>query len=751
MRTILLACAIAVSAQAQPSAIITGRVLDASGAVIPGAAVEITPALRTVTGARGDYALRVPPGSHTMTVSAEGFQKSSRGPLSLQPGETLPLDITLEILAAAQQLTVTAKAPPLEGLHESEARNWREVLEIHEVRESSAKDAGEALARVEGLWKIRKGGIANDVALRGFQQDNINVLIDGARIYGACPNNMDPPAFHVDFAEVERVEVTKGVFDIRNQGSLGGAIQITSKQTEPGLIIKPGFSAGSFGFLNPSLAGSFMRGPVDLAAGYSYRRSLAYRDGAGRRFTHYANYRASEMDREAFAVGTGWFRFGFAPADGHRGQISYTRQNGGEVLYPYLQMDALYDNADRLSASYQAGWLRAESYFTRVKHWMTDEFRTSSLGAARPYGMGTFAATRALGGRLEAARGGWVAGVEGYRRNWNTTTTLRLAGQYADQSSIPKVSATAAGVYAQYRRDLLPSLLVTGAARLDTASTEARPSALNLDLYRAYHGSGGYARRDTNPSGHVLISWRLPRAVEVFAGAGHAVRIPDPQERYFGLKRMGSDWVGNPGLAPTQNTEVDFGINYRAGRFTLRPTVFFSRLRDFIVVSMQPRIHMAPGVMNTAARSFQNVDAGMRGAELSWSLALHRSLLLSGGASYTQGEKRSGGYLPEMPPLKSRAALRYGVRRFFAEVETLGSWRQDKVEPVLREERSPGYALLNCRAGIHSRRVNLAAGFDNLLNRYYYEHFSYQRDPFRTGSRVPEPGRSVFLTLESRF
>jgi len=104
-----------------------------------------------------------------------------------------------------------------------------------------------------------------------------------------------------------------------------------------------------------------------------------------------------------------------------------------------------------------------------------------------------------------------------------------------------------------------------------------------------------------------------------------------------------------------------------------------------------------------------------------------------------------------MPPLKSRAALRYGARTLFAEVETLGWWRQDRVDPVLGEERTPGYALLNFKAGIHSRHINLAAGVDNLLNRYYYEHFSYQRDPFRTGSRVPETGRSIFITLGSQF
>ena len=38
-----------------------------------------------------------------------------------------------------------------------------------------------------------------------------------------------------------------------------------------------------------------------------------------------------------------------------------------------------------------------------------------------------------------------------------------------------------------------------------------------------------------------------------------------------------------------------------------------------------------------------------------------------------------------------------------------------------------------------------------LSRRYYVEHLSYWRDPFRSGVRVPEPGRNVFANLAVRF
>jgi hypothetical protein len=63
-----------------------------------------------------------------------------------------------------------------------------ENLNIREVRESPARDIGEALQNIPGVSAFRKGAIANDIVLRGLQRDNINVLMDGVRVHGGCPS-----------------------------------------------------------------------------------------------------------------------------------------------------------------------------------------------------------------------------------------------------------------------------------------------------------------------------------------------------------------------------------------------------------------------------------------------------------------------------------------------------------------------------------------------------------------------------------
>ena len=78
--------------------------------------------------------------------------------------------------------------------------------------------------------------------------------------------------------------------------------------------------------------------------------------------TERSNFRPDAIGDDAFRIGTAWLKGGFAPRDGQQFDAGYTRQMGGTVLYPYLQMDALYDNADRANAAYRLRKLGAGAF-----------------------------------------------------------------------------------------------------------------------------------------------------------------------------------------------------------------------------------------------------------------------------------------------------------------------------------------------------------------------------------------------------
>ena len=325
-----LACLAAGLAGAQDSrGRIAGSVTSRDGARLPGVVLTVARAdgwsARVTTGNLGTFRSgELAPGTYEVRAALPGFAERVAPAVAVPAGEEARLDLTLDVAGLSETVSVVGEVP-------------RATLEASELRETSAVDVGEALGWKAGLWRLRKGGIANEVVLRGLQSRDLNVLIDGQRVYGACPNHMDPAAFHVDFAEVDRVEVGKGPFDVKNQGGLGGTVNVVTRKPEPGWHATPTLAGGSFGLVNPSLTAGHGGERLSALAGYSERRGDPYEDGAGRRFTELANYRPENRGDRAFSVGTAWGRVVWAPAAGHQLDLAYTRQDSGAVLYPYLR------------------------------------------------------------------------------------------------------------------------------------------------------------------------------------------------------------------------------------------------------------------------------------------------------------------------------------------------------------------------------------------------------------------------------
>ncbi len=632
---------------------------------------------------------------------------------------------------------------------------FKDSLEVREVRESSAKDVGEALTKLEGIWKIRKGGIANDVVLRGFSKENINVLIDDDRVYGACPLRMDPPPFLVDLSLVERIEIIKGPFDVRHQGSMGGLVNIITKKPEEGFRLKLNASAGSFNYINLSPVVSYADDKLGILVGYSYRYSKPYKDGDGRRITEYANYKPEFRNKKAFEINTYWTRLGFKPIENHSVEFSYARQDARDVLYPYLLMDTIRDKMDRFNMNYQIDGisdmlksLKFNLYYAKVDHLMDSRYRNSPF-------MRSDAESKTYGGRLEANLGDLTLGFEAYKRNWDVVNFMMMTGT---QFAIPDVDTESFGLYGEYKRNLSDRLRLVAGLRLDTTKTKADSSKANTNLYFAYKNTRSTSKTDTYPSGNIQLFYELQKGTELFVGLGHSVRVPDAQERYFALRRMGTDWVGNPELKPSRNTELDLGIKHSTDKALIKATAFYSFVQDYITVHNQDRINPVPGVNNLRARSYENVDAQFFGGEVDLRLSLTQKLFLFGGTSYVQARKETNpgininsSRVAEIPPLKTRLALRYDKGIYFGEVETILSATQNRVDRDLREEKTSGYGVVNVKVGGNFKGFTLNAGVDNVFDKKYFEHLSYLRDPFRTGVKVPEPGRTFYVNVSYAF
>jgi hypothetical protein len=119
---ILLAATSSVCVHAQEfRALVTGRIVDSSGASIAGAQVSIVnTATQTrtaaVSGSDGDFALtQLAPGEYELSVEAPGFRAYVRKGITLAVGDKANLDIKMEIGDVKSSVEVTADLVGIEA------------------------------------------------------------------------------------------------------------------------------------------------------------------------------------------------------------------------------------------------------------------------------------------------------------------------------------------------------------------------------------------------------------------------------------------------------------------------------------------------------------------------------------------------------------------------------------------------------------------------------------------------------------
>ncbi len=114
-------------ARAQPAGVLQGRVMDPTGAAIPGASVlvQLEPSgpSRTVrTDGEGRYRIAgLASGQYEITAQAAGFQTAATQAAIPSPARSVSLDVHLPIATQAQQVVVQGTSPQLQVSPDSNA------------------------------------------------------------------------------------------------------------------------------------------------------------------------------------------------------------------------------------------------------------------------------------------------------------------------------------------------------------------------------------------------------------------------------------------------------------------------------------------------------------------------------------------------------------------------------------------------------------------------------------------------------
>ncbi|MEA3354351.1 MAG: TonB-dependent receptor [Campylobacterota bacterium] len=667
--------------------------------------------------------------------------------------------VSTSILCA---LAISASAQDIGTIQITEKVNSK-IIENINTKDIKNADLAEALDKKSpSISMIRRSAIANDIILRGQKRDNIKVTIDEGMICGACPNRMDPPTSHVITTNVEHVEISEGPFDVTQAGTLSGGVKITTTKPTEDTKAQVGVTIGSFGYKKGTVNLNGGDDTVKAMLTFSKEQSDQYKDGDGDTLTEQTNinavshgdkYNTQAQDMKAYEKQSLMVKTVVNIADNQEIELSATKNESDNVLYPSSGMDAIYDDSSLYNLKYTASQLgdlskklEISTFKSDVDHPMSIHFRNKhnmmkmSLdpATAMKQGMTNHLTTDVKGLKImnsfDALNREFTVGLDTSTRNWDGKyySDVNPFMGYSIQDTDTKNNA----LFVKCTNDMDKLKLEIGArydkTEIDTASTTEQDNDYN------------------SLSGNIFATFTNSDTTKYFFGLGTASRVPDARELYF--KKSGNH-IGTDTLDQTKNTEIDFGTEHKYSEGKVKAKFFYSMLDDYIYFRKT----------GDASNKFENIDAKIYGMELSGSYYLSDTLTLEGGYTYKIGKKdeaiagQNDKDLADITPPKLTMALLYDHDDdTSASLEFINVAKWSKYDSDNGEQALDSYNVVNIKTNTKlDNKLELTAGIDNLLDKTYALSNTYaDLTLLSDGTEVMllnEPGRYIYANVTYTF
>jgi len=651
-----------------------------------------------------------------------------------------------------------------------------EVIEDVSGEDIKSADLAEALFKQSANVSLsRRSGIANDIIVRGQRKDNINVTIDGTKVYGACPNRMDPPISHVLTNNVDYIEINEGPFNVEDFGVLSADIKIHTLKPEEEFQGEVNVGFGSWQYKKAAFTVTGGTDKVRFLVTGSTEKSGQYKDGNGDDFvgqisrniakglvSPLAQYQGIYQDKDAYSKKTVMAKMFWEIADNQELRLSYTGNRSDNVLYPSSKMDALSDDSNIYNAEYIAKDLGDYSkelymqvYETDVDHPMSTKYRKSATVDSNPMMPGiqrafmTHHLTTQMNGAkvknsFDISNHALTVGVDYSKRNWD--------GGYL-KNNIPLPESRFHSIWDVDTKNT--ALFIEDKVKMDKFVLDM---GLRYDDTRITSGNPKQPSNDYDElNGYILGTYHADASTKFFAGFGKSSRVPDAKELYW-KGAMGNP-VGTPDLDNTVNYEVDIGAEKQFDNASIKAKVFYSKLDNYIAYNAS-NVNM----MGAPTYAYENVDAKIYGFELSGTYIATAALYFDYGMAYQKGRKddplrgQIGKNMPEIAPFKVNGAVNYDYDSSLAfRAELIAADRWDEFDYENGEQELAGYGILNLKATkAFKAGFEVVVGVDNVFDNTYavsntYKDLILLATPGNEVMLMNEPGRYVYTNIKYKF
>lgn len=734
-------------------AAVTVRVLDPTGASVPGATVVLRDAAgRDVATGRTSQlgSARFAADAVEAEVSAAGFRSVT---VKLR-GQAI-ITVELHLQALDERLLVEASVVPVAAI----------AAEV--VVSDRQTDAGlvESLRGAPHVHVLRRGGTNFEPVVQGLRETQVAMVVDDTRTFAAGPARMDSELSHIAPGNVHSVEVVTGPYALTEGAGAMGAIVVRTAEVPSQAAWRFGGRLGTGWRSNGT--GRMGQARIDAgnpAFGFSLRASGDLLD----------DYRAGRSgDAPVIHVpgDAATHQFGakarFRSATDHEILVSgfYDEQTG--VDYPGRLLTAEHFLLRGWRASYRMATrdgpltaLKLVTFLNKKSHRMSNRGKPTAMdmpGRRPPFALDvslpTESDTVGGAGRVELSpSASWSiqAGFDAFRLEQDAHRFVARSRDRMLLFSDAVWAGTAlrtVGTYLSLGRTFDRGE-VRAAFRLDSVSAAAGRAS---DFFVEHSGSE-LESKETNANFSVAGRYDLGGGLTLAGGAGRVVRTANALERFsdrFPSTRfqVAAEFMGTPGIRPESSLQGDLSLEWKAGDFRVFASGYVRSLGDYITVAPDPelpmRLPLSPPVVyryvNGKSAFFRGWHIGMRrvGARLEVSVQAFKTLA---------DDRELLEPVLGIAPLEMDATARYRApsSRFWMEYGIRNVWDQRRVSAARLETPSPGFTLHAARFGTDLwKGATLHLGVENMGDKHYYEHLN-SLNPF-TRQRVPEMGRTLTL------
>jgi len=629
-----------------------------------------------------------------------------------------------------------------------------------------APDTASLLHKVPGANVNRNGALTGIAQYRGLYGDRVNVKVNGITVQEGCPNGMDTPLSFIPGAQLDSIEVIRGIAPVSSGlETLGGTMRATS--------IRPAFGSGddleSHGSLRLSGATANDSGAAGVLAGLANRTHRVHVAGSREvgddiEFNG-GTIRPSGYARNSYALG-----YGFRQS-GHEAALDASHIDTGSTGTPSLPMDIEMSDTDMVGGEY-TGYLGAHAvhgqlFYTDVHHKMTNFLLRPDPGVnmkrrSTADGSGT-------GFRLDVGRalagGDLLVGIDGQLASHDAVITDPDRAMFR-VVNFNDVERNLAGVFAEWQGTTGANWssefgLRVNQVRMDAGIVSSSMAGMNADIQTLQDNfnNADRSKTDTNLDWVARFSHPLSASTGFEMGFARKTRSPSYQERYLWLPLEatggladGNNYIGDISLDPEVSHQVELALNVKSADAYLEPRVFYRDVSDYI--QGVPSTNAAAIGIDPNALQYANVDAVLYGADAAWGYRLDAHWRLGGIVSYVRGKRDDiSDNLYRIAPLNGTLGLTYDTGTLDLTAEGVFYDRQDKVSATNGETPSGGYALMNLYGKYRVQQdLALSGGIGNVFDRRYAAHVTGVNraagSDVAIGERVPGEGRNFYLAVQ---